>query len=148
RWTQEDYHNWTAVFSRVEYKILENKRTDENDKHEFVGDQIVFLTNNATWTNPRTGKPATARLLGASRTAKLKLSDGQDELDALAEWLTSPSNPWFARMQANRIWFHLMGRGLVDPVDDMRASNPPSHPALLDELAQELSSHGFDQRHL
>jgi hypothetical protein len=148
RWTQEDYHNWTAVFSRVEYKILENKRTDENDKHEFVGDQIVFLTNNSTWTNPRTGKPATPRLLGGSTIAQLELPKGRDELDALADWLASPNNPWFARMQANRIWFHLMGRGLVDPIDDMRASNPPSHPALLDELALELSSHGFDLRHL
>jgi hypothetical protein len=148
RWTQEDYHNWTAVFSRVEYKILENKRTDENDKHEFVGDQIVFLTNNATWANPRTGKSATSRLLGGPNIADLKLPEGRDELDALADWLTSPKNPWFARMQANRIWFHLMGRGLVDPVDDMRASNPPSHPALLNELSLELSSHGFDLRHL
>ena len=147
-WTQEDYHNWTAVFSRVEYRILENKRTDENDKHEFIGDQIVFLTNNVSWTNPRTGKPATPRLLGGATIAGLNLPPGRDELDALADWLASRENPWFAKMQANRIWFHLMGRGLVDPVDDMRASNPPSHPALLDALAGELSGHGFDLRYL
>ncbi len=147
-WTQDDYHNWTAVFARVDYKILENKRGDENDKHEFVGDQIVFLTNHATWTNPRTGKPATARLLGGPAIADLKLAGDSDELDALADWLTSRDNPWFAKMQANRIWLHLMGRGLVDPADDFRASNPPSHPALLDELAGELAGHGFDLRHL
>ncbi|HMO66550.1 MAG TPA: DUF1549 domain-containing protein, partial [Verrucomicrobiota bacterium] len=64
RWTQDDYHDWTAVFARVEYEILENKRTDENDKLEFKGDQIVFLTNGVTWTNPRTGRPATPRFLG------------------------------------------------------------------------------------
>ncbi len=148
RWTQDDYHNWTAVFARVDYNILENKRTDTNDKHEFVGDQIVFLTNNVSWTNPRIGKPATPRLLGGKTIAELKLPQDRDELDALAEWLTSRENPWFAKMQANRIWFHLMGRGLVDPVDDFRASNPPSHPALLDALARELREHGYDLRHL
>ena len=148
RWTQDDYHNWTAVFARVDYQILENKRADESDKHEFVGDQIVFLTNNVTWTNPRIGKPATPRLLGGATIADLKLSGGRDELDALADWLTRRDNPWFAKMQANRIWFHLMGRGLVDPVDDFRASNPPSHPVLLTELADELAGHGFDLHYL
>ena len=72
----------------------------------------------------------------------------RDELDALADWLTSRENPWFSKMQANRIWFHLMGRGLVDPVDDFRASNPPSHPELIEALARELADHHFDLRHL
>ena len=54
----------------------------------------------------------------------------------------------FARMQVNRVWFHLFGRGLVDPVDDFRASNPPSHPALLDALAKDFVQHGYDLRHL
>ena len=128
----------------MEYKILENKRADENDKHEFKGDQIVFLTNKLDWTNPRLGKPATPRLLGGSTIADLKLPADRDELDALADWLTSRENPWFAKMQANRIWFHLMGRGLVDPVDDFRASNPPSHPELIEALARELADHHFD----
>ncbi|MFN0069581.1 MAG: DUF1549 and DUF1553 domain-containing protein [Limisphaerales bacterium] len=144
RWTQDDYHDWTAVFARVEYQILENKRTDENDKLEFKGDQVVFLTNGVTWTNPRTGRPATPRFLGEA--APPATDDAHDELDALADWVTRPDNPWFARMQANRIWYHLMGRGLVDPVDDFRASNPASHPALLDALADELASSGFDLR--
>lgn len=146
RWTQDDYHDWTAVFARVEYQILENKRTDENDKLEFKGDQVVFLTNGVTWTNPRTGRAATPRFLGEA--APPATDDARDELDALAEWVTGPDNPWFARMQANRIWYHLMGRGLVDPVDDFRASNPASHPALLDALADELVSSGFDLRHV
>ncbi|MST93897.1 MAG: DUF1553 domain-containing protein [Pedosphaera sp.] len=148
RWTQDDYHNWTAVFARVDYKILENKRKDESDKQEFKGDQIVFLTNSASWINPRLGKPATPRLLGGSTIAELKLPVERDELDALADWLTRRENPWFAKMQANRIWFHLMGRGLVDPVDDFRASNPPSHPELITALARELADHHFDMRHL
>jgi hypothetical protein len=69
-------------------------------------------------------------------------------LKALAVWLTGPTNTLFARVQANRIWFHLLGRGLVDPPDDFRATNPASHPALLDALAQDLVKHKFDARYL
>jgi len=71
-----------------------------------------------------------------------------DELEALANWLTSPTNTVFARVQANRIWSYLMGRGLVDPPDDFRATNPASHPALLQALAQDLVRHHFDLRYL
>ncbi len=150
RWTQDDYHNWTAVFARVDYKILENKRSDENDKHEFKGDQIVLIgdAGKSVWTNPRLGRAATARVLGGPLVVDLEKAGAPDELEAVGSWMTTAKNPWFARMQANRIWFHLMGRGLVDPVDDFRASNPPSHPALLDALALELSGRGFDLRHL
>ena len=59
-----------------------------------------------------------------------------------------PHSPMFARMQVNRVWFHLMGRGLVDPVDDFRASNPPSHPELLDALAKDFAGHAYDLRWL
>jgi hypothetical protein len=71
-----------------------------------------------------------------------------DSLEALAAWLTSPSNPFFARTQVNRVWFHLMGRGLVEPVDDFRATNPASHPALLDALAADFVKNGHDLRRL
>jgi len=71
-----------------------------------------------------------------------------DELDALADWVTSPNNPFFARAQVNRVWFHLMGRGIVDPIDDFRATNPPSHPTLLDSLAADFVKHKFDLRHV
>jgi hypothetical protein len=76
------------------------------------------------------------------------LSDDQDRLDAMAAWVTSLQNPYFARSQVNRIWFHLMGRGLVDPVDDFRPTNPASHPRLLDRLAQDFVDHHFDVRHV
>jgi hypothetical protein len=64
----------------------------------------------------------------------------------LAEWLTSPSNPYFAKAAANRIWKELMGRGIVEPVDDFRTTNPPSHPELLEQLAHDFTSLGFDVR--
>ena len=65
----------------------------------------------------------------------------------LSEWLTASSNERFAQMQVNRIWSHLMGFGLVDPIDDFRATNPASHPELLEWLAKDFVDHGFDMRH-
>ncbi|HYF35201.1 MAG TPA: DUF1549 domain-containing protein, partial [Prosthecobacter sp.] len=145
RWTQDDYYNWAAVFGRVDYKILENKRKDKSDLHEFVGEQVVFLNPKLTVPNPRTGDNAKPRFLGAEMP---KLGDKEDELHAAAAWLTSPANPLFAKSQVNRIWYHLMGRGLVDPVDDFRLTNPASHPRLLEDLTRDFVASGFDLRHM
>ena len=144
RWTQDDYYDWAALFARLDYKILRNDRRDKNDKHEFIGEQIVYLARKGSVTNPRTEQPAEPRFLGAPKQDFAR----QDELEALAAWMTRPENPLFARAQVNRIWFHLMGRGIVDPIDDFRATNPPSHPALLDALTAEFVKSGFDLRHL
>jgi hypothetical protein len=143
RWTQDDYYGWAALFARVDYDIKENERKDKNDKNEFKGDQIVKLKAEGSVINPRTAKPASMRLLGGE---ELEVSPERDELTATAEWLSR--SPMFGRMQVNRVWYHLFGRGLVDPVDDFRASNPPSHPAVLDALTKEFVAHGCDLRHL
>ncbi len=145
RWTQDDYYGWAGLFSRVQYKIIENRRTDKNDKHEFVGEQIVYQASEGEVINARNGKPAAPRFLGA---ATPEFDNEADRLQELADWLTSPENPLFARAQANRIWFHLMGRGIVDPIDDFRATNPPTHPALLDALTADFVASKFDLRHL
>ena len=136
RWSQADYYDWAQVFSPVNYKVLENKRRDGLDKHEFVGEQIIWARSSKNVTNPRTGKPAVARYLGETAPTE---SD-------LAEWITR--QPLFARAQANRIWYHLMGRGIVDPIDDFRPTNPPSIPGLLDALANELVREKFNVKHL
>jgi hypothetical protein len=143
RWTQDDYYGWAALFARVDYEIKENKRKDENDKHEFKGDQVVKLKGEGSIINPRTSKPAPMRLLGGEEP---EVSPERDELMATAEWLSR--SPMFARMQVNRVWYHLFGRGIVDPVDDFRASNPPSHPAVLDALTKDFVAHGYDLRYL
>src|SRR5205085_2555046 len=143
RWTQDDYYGWADVFGRVDYKILENRRTDENDKHEFIGEQIVYETRDGDIKDPRGDRKVKPKLLGATLVA-----DDQDRLDAVSAWVTSPKNPFFARAQVNRIWFHLMGRGLVDPIDDFRPTNPASHPALLEALAKDLVAHKFDSRYV
>jgi hypothetical protein len=145
RWTQDDYYSWAAVFSRIDYKILENRRRDNNDKHEFIGEQIVYESREGSAKDPRTGKPAPPRLLGS---ADDKFPESEGRLEHLANWLTSPDNPLFAKSQVNRIWFNLMGRGIVDPIDDFRATNPPTHPALLDALAADFIDHRFDVRHM
>ena len=145
RWTQDDYYDWAAVFARIDYDIIENKRGDKNDKHEFKGEQVVKLLPSTDFKNARTGSNASMRLLGADRVTPKR---DQDELQTLATWLTAPMNRAFARAQANRVWFHLMGRGLVEPLDDIRPTNPASHPELLDHLASELIGSGFNLRHL
>ena len=143
RWTQDDdTTTGPRSFARVDYKIVENKAKDKSDQ-EFKGDQIVLMSGGESVTNPRTNEPATARFLGGETP---QTGSERDELQALADWLAR--SPMFARMQVNRVWFHLLGRGLVDPVDDFRASNPPSHPALLDALAQDFVKCGYDLRQL
>ena len=143
RWSQDDYYDWQRVFARVKYKVLENRRRDDNDGHEFKGEQIVYLAPSGEVTNPRTGGPAKPRFLGEAEPWA-----GEDELGALAKWATSAENPLFPKVQANRIWYHLFGRGIVEPIDDFRASNPPSHPELLEELTADFVNHGFDLRAL
>jgi hypothetical protein len=144
RWTQDDYYGWADVFARVDYKIIENRRTDTNDKHEFIGEQIVFESQKGEVTDPRGDRAVKPLLLSTEKP----IANDQDRLETLAEWVTSPKNPFFARAQVNRIWFHLMGRGLVDPIDDFRPTNPASHPALLDALAKDFISHGYDVRYI
>jgi hypothetical protein len=142
RWTQDDYHRFAAAFAPVSYRVVENNRRDMLDKHEFDGEQIVWMDRAATYPHPRTGEPLAPRFL-ADTTAP-----GNDPLTALAGWVASPANPFFARTQVNRVWWHLMGRGLVDPIDDFRVTNPASHPALLDELSADFAGHGYDLRRL
>jgi hypothetical protein len=145
RWTQGDYYDWADVFAPVQYKILDNRRRDGLDSHEFIGEQIVWASAKSEVKNPRTGKPAQARLLGSSDVIE---SGGAVEMARLAKWLTDPQNKLFAQAQVNRVWYHLMGRGLVDPVDDFRPTNPASIPSLLNALADEFIRNKYDLRHL
>ena len=145
RWTQTDYHDWTALFAKVDYKINENRRRDENDKHEFVGEQIVFTKVTGEHKNPRSGRKAQPRFLGEKTALD---ESNSDPMGSLAVWLTGKDHPLFARAQANRIWFHVMGRGLVEPIDDLRATNPASHPELMELLSRELITSNFDLRHV
>jgi hypothetical protein len=145
RWTQDDYYSWAAIFGRIDYHILENKRSDNLDKHEFAGEQIVLFRSEGEVKNARTGEDARPKLLGGP---VLDLLPTEDRLPPLAEWLTAAENRQFAQVQANFVWYHLLGRGLVEPIDDFRVTNPPSHPELLDALADDFAASGFDLAHL
>jgi hypothetical protein len=130
--------------------VIENKREIGSDKHEWNGEQVVFVAREGAVKNPRTGQDAQPRLLGHAQPLPGPGSDlapDIDPLEALAAWLTHPANRLLAKVQANRIWFHLLGRGLVDPPDDFRATNPASHPELLDALADDFVKHKFDVRY-
>jgi hypothetical protein len=121
RWTQEDYHGLAAAFVRLE-------RGRE-----------VALASRGEVTHPRTGRDATPRIPGGRA-----IPSTGDRRQAVAHWLTAPGNPFFARATVNRLWKEMLGRALTEPVDDMRPSNPPSNPALLEALARDFAAHGFD----
>jgi hypothetical protein len=145
RWTQHDYHSLAAFFARVQYRILGNKRRDRLDSHEFDGEQIVFQDREGEVKDPRTKEVLRPRLLGETTP---ELPGNADRLRVLADWVARPDNSFFARAQANRVWYHLMGRGLVEPNDDFRASNPPANAELLQALTDDLVQHRFDLKHL
>jgi len=147
QWTMNDYYSLSSFFARVQYKIVDNDRKDRLDQHEFDGEQIVWMDREGEVENPRTGEPATARILGGDFASRMEIGADRDRLEQLADWIARSDNPFFARTQVNRIWFHLLGRGIVEPIDDFRASNPPVNPALLDALAADFVAHGFDLRH-
>ncbi len=109
--------------------------------------QVVFHrpTGGISVRNKRTGQPAVLKPLDG----KPMTDDGsEDPRQRLVDWMVAPENPFFARAVANRYWAHFFGRGLVDPLDDMRVTNPPSNPELLDALAKDLVDHGYSLKHL
>jgi hypothetical protein len=138
RWTQEDYYGLAAFFSRVRYR----------DGPFFQGiynkEETVWLDRSGEVKHPRTGQVVSPKLLGGDVP---NIAEGHDRRAALAAWITRPDNPFFARVAVNRLWYHLMGRGIVEPVDDFRASNPPCNPELLDALAADFVAHKFDLKH-
>jgi hypothetical protein len=145
RWTQDDYYSWAALFARIDYEIVKNERKDDLDKHEFNGEQIVLFKDEGEVKNARTRKNASPRFLASQSEP---LDEGTSRIEAASEWMSEADNAMFARTQANRIWYAIMGRGIVEPVDDFRATNPPSNPELLDALTADFVNHGFDVRHL
>ncbi len=151
RWTQNDYYGWANQFARVKYEVLENNRRDKNDSHEFDGEQLVLMADSGDVEHPGTGKPVKPKFLepkADGRKPMAVIPFPSDRLLAVADWLTSPNNRRFAEAQVNRVWFHLLGRGIVDPIDDFRATNPPSNPALLAALTDDFVAHSFDVHHL
>ena len=133
---QDDYYGLAAYFARIRTKNSEEFGL-------FGGEQVVYVAPAGDVFQPRSGKKMTPRPLNDEAD-----DDPVDRRRALARWLTAPSNPWLAKNVANRYWGYLMGKGLVNPIDDLRATNPPSNPELLDALASEFVKGGFDLKKL
>lgn len=138
RWSQADYYSFAANFSRV------GRKSGFADA-EVPTSEVIFLKDRGEVVHPRSGDVMSPRPLGGP---DFELSRYDDPRRALAQWMTSPTNPFFARTMANRMWGHFLGRGIVHPIDDSRSTNPPSNPALLDALADEFVDCGYDVRHL
>ncbi len=140
-WTQDDYYGLAAFFANIGRKQLNNQRKDRLDSHEINGDEIIFTSGEAQMLQPRSGKLLEPRWLFETDTPSPS-APIQSALDRLADRLTRPHSQ-FSRNLANRVWFHLFTRGIVEPVDDFRDSNPPSNPALLDALTAYFDTHGM-----
>jgi len=136
--SQEDYYGLAAFFGRVDRKGgagVAERRADES----------IFVKPSGAVKHPLTGDIVAPHGLGQ---APLEISEFDDPRQHLVDWMTAPENPYFARAFVNRMWAHFFGRGLVDPLDDLRVTNPASNEPLLDRLANEFIHSGFDMKHM
>ncbi len=125
KWTQDDFHGLTAMFSKL------------------TRSQVIRLNPLGKNIHPTTGEAALMKIPDGDFLPK----DTKDGRVAFADWLTDRNNPYFAKAIVNRLWKSLMGRGLVEPVDDFRSTNPATHPALLNQLTKDYIEHGYEIRH-
>lgn len=125
KWTQDDFHGLTAMFSKL------------------TRSQVIRLNPIGKNIHPNTGEAALMKIPGGDFLPK----DTIDGREIFADWLTARENPYFAKAIVNRLWKSMMGRGLVEPVDDFRSTNPATHPALLNQLADDFIKHDYDIRH-
>ncbi|MFM7071130.1 MAG: DUF1549 domain-containing protein [Planctomycetota bacterium] len=134
RWTMDDYYGFASFFAGV------------NMKRGVEGREVIVYNNNSANTveHPVDGRRMKPKELGGAEPEV----DGKDPRQALAAWLTSGENEAFRQTMANVIWAHFFGRGIVEPVDDVRISNPPSNKELLDAIGLKLAEYGFDKKKL
>ncbi len=143
KYTQDDYYHFAGFFSRITFNRKESKsgttmlvvaHPDKNQNKSPVG-----------VNQPRTNKFLPAQPLDRS---KIDIGPGDDPRQKLADWIVNPANEFFAGAMVNRLWAHFLGVGLVEPIDDLRASNPPTNPLLWKALVKEFVDHKFDRRHM
>jgi Protein of unknown function (DUF1549)/Protein of unknown function (DUF1553) len=148
KWTTDDYWNFAAFMGRVGTR---NGNLDgESEIFYNPGGRVI----NQSVTGKNRGKEAPPTLLGTGAPLDLtrlragRSSTAPDLVATLADWVTSPENPYFAKATVNRLWSHYLGRGVVHPVDDMRATTPASVPGLLEALAKDFTDHKYDIKYL
>jgi hypothetical protein len=133
RWTMDDYYSFAAFFSQIGRKQGEDYR-----------ETIVFNSGGGEVAHPVGGRQMKPKFLGGIEPDVT----GKDRRAVLAEWLTSPENPYFSTNVANRVWAHFFGRGIIEPVDDIRVSNPASNPELFQSLGKKLVEYKYDFKQL
>jgi hypothetical protein len=133
RWTMNDYYSFAAFFAQTGRKPGDDPR-----------ETVIFDRGSGEIKHPVSGAAMHPKFLGG----EMPEIKGETRREALAKWITSPENPYFARNIANLVWSHFMGRGIVEPVDDARISNPPSNPELLDALAKRLVEYHYDLKRI
>jgi hypothetical protein len=133
RWTLNDYYGFASFFAQIGRKPGDDPR-----------ETVIFDRGDGEVKHPVTGAVMRPKFLGGD----VPDLQGQSRREVLARWLTSPDNPYFARNIANIVWAHFLGRGIIEPVDDVRISNPPSNPELLDALAAKLVDYRYDFKKL
>jgi hypothetical protein len=143
RWTQDDYYSLAAFFARVKQR---RDPVEPGDAQKKNGAEYIYVLRSGEVVQPRTGRTMPPRFMGDHEVPKIPAETDRREI--LANWLTSAKNPFFAKSLVNRVWYHLNGRGIVDPVDDFRDSNPSANDELLDALAKDFIDHKFDVKHL
>ncbi len=135
KWSQQDYYSFSAFFSQVGRKAS-----------GVPSEEVIFhKRGTATATNKKTGQPVKPAGLGS---ATMEIPPDEDPRQLLADWMARKENPFFARSLVNRYWKHFFNRGLVEPEDDMRETNPATNPELLDALAADFVKSGYDLKHL
>ena len=133
RWTLNDYYGFAAFFAQVGRKPGDDPR-----------ETVIYDRGDGEVKHPVTHAVMRPKFLGAE-APEIK---NETRREALARWLTSPKNPYFARNLANLVWAHFLGRGIIEPVDDGRLSNPPANPELLEALAAKLIAYNYDLKKL
>jgi len=134
RWTMNDYYSFAAFFPQFGRKNGEDPR-----------ESIIYDRGDGEVKHLVTGKNMKPKFLGGDEP---DIKSGESRRAVLGKWLASPENPYFARNLANIVWAHFMGKGIIEPVDDVRVSNPPTNPELLDTLAAKFTEYGYDFRKL
>jgi uncharacterized protein DUF1553/uncharacterized protein DUF1549/Big-like domain-containing protein len=142
KWSQDDYWGMAAFYGRVGRKNINEPGGFQNQPSQLTR---IFVKNNGSVTNKRTGQAAKIKAL---ETEPMDIAAGDDPRQRLVDWMTDPNNRFVARAVANRYWAHFFGRGIVDPLDDMRVTNPASNDELLDALAKDFVASNFSLKHL
>lgn len=139
QWSQDDFYGFAAFFGSLKQKGAGLSPPIS------AGTETFYFAPGGTVKHPVTGEVMKPRPLGGPPA---RIAEGTDPRRALADWLFAPDNPFFARAAVNRVWANFFGRGLVEPADDFRLSNPCVNPPLLDALAEDFVRHGYDLKHL